>query len=161
MTSHGKWSDPGVPHKGWTCCHVEDLGEPAATCEMCEVMEIRYVHHMEHPDYPDTLGVGCVCAEHMEEDRVGPRLREKRLRQLARRRRTWAERSWKKTPHGYRYLNTEGYHVAVFPSGGAWMVKVINRATDKQRRGQRRYPTDNEAMNGALAALLWAKDHLS
>jgi hypothetical protein len=27
---------------------------------------------MQHPDYPDVLAVGCVCAEHMEEDYAGP-----------------------------------------------------------------------------------------
>lgn len=58
----GKWSQPGVPHKGWTCLDIEDLGEPSATCEMCEAQEIRYVHHMEHPNYSGSLGCGCVCA---------------------------------------------------------------------------------------------------
>jgi hypothetical protein len=24
----GKWREPGVPHKGWACSHIEDLGEP-------------------------------------------------------------------------------------------------------------------------------------
>jgi hypothetical protein len=59
MTSLGKWSEPGVPHRGWTCTGVTDLEEPAATCEMCETAAIRYVHHMEHADYPGGLGVGC------------------------------------------------------------------------------------------------------
>jgi hypothetical protein len=32
----GKWSQRGVPHKGWTCIGVEDLGrEDRAICEMC------------------------------------------------------------------------------------------------------------------------------
>ena len=53
---------------------------------MCESVEIRYVHYMQHPKYPDTLAVGCVCAEHMEEDYVRPRAREKQLRGLAGRR---------------------------------------------------------------------------
>lgn len=67
----GKWIEPGVPHKGWQCTGIEDLGEPAATCEMCEVMPIRYVHTMAHDDYPGELGCGCICAGHMEEDPVG------------------------------------------------------------------------------------------
>lgn len=49
----GKWSMPGVPHKGWTCIDIEDLGAPDAVCEMCERQDIRYVHAMEHPDYPE------------------------------------------------------------------------------------------------------------
>jgi len=40
----GKWSQAGVPHRGWTCVDIDDLGEPSATCEMCETQEIRYVH---------------------------------------------------------------------------------------------------------------------
>ena len=51
----GKWSQVGVPHKGWICVSVDDLGAPDAVCEMCETREIRYVHHMEHPDYSDSL----------------------------------------------------------------------------------------------------------
>jgi len=90
MTAHGKWSQPGVPHRGWVCVDVEDLGSPSAICEMCETAEIRYVHHMQHDDYLAGLGVGCICAENMEQDYVGPRLREKRLRQRAQRRQTCA-----------------------------------------------------------------------
>jgi hypothetical protein len=33
----GKWALPGVPHKGWTCASIDDLGEPSHVCEMCEV----------------------------------------------------------------------------------------------------------------------------
>jgi hypothetical protein len=66
LVNHGKWSQPGVPHRGWTCEGVEDLGEPDAICEMCERQEIRYVHTMVHPEYPDKLACGCVCAGHME-----------------------------------------------------------------------------------------------
>jgi hypothetical protein len=60
-----KWSESGVPHKGWTCVHIEDLEEPDITCEMCESQNVRYVHHMQHQIYPDILKVGCVCAGHL------------------------------------------------------------------------------------------------
>ena len=73
----GKWGRPGVPQKGWTCVGIEDLEEPSAVCEMCETQEIRYVHYMEHSHYPDQLGVGCVCAGHMEEDYEGARRRDR------------------------------------------------------------------------------------
>lgn len=43
----GKWSAAGVPHRGWHCVDIEDLGEPQAECEMCESQTIRYVHHIE------------------------------------------------------------------------------------------------------------------
>jgi hypothetical protein len=84
-TNRGKWSQPGVPRRGWTCVGVEDLEEPSELCGMCESVQIRFVHLMEHPDYAETLGVGCICAEHMEQDYIGPRLREKKLQSKARR----------------------------------------------------------------------------
>lgn len=71
-TRRGKWSEAGVPKKGWTCVGVEDLEEPSQLCEMCDSAKIRYAHIMEHPDYPGSLQVGCVCAELMEEDYKRP-----------------------------------------------------------------------------------------
>jgi hypothetical protein len=66
--SFGKWSQAGVPHRGWTCIGVDDLEEPDHICEMCEHAEVRYVHVMTHPDYEGELLVGCICAGRMEED---------------------------------------------------------------------------------------------
>ncbi len=37
-TSHGKWSRPGVPHRGWTCTGVEDLGYAPG------IMLLRKIH---------------------------------------------------------------------------------------------------------------------
>ena len=56
--SFGKWSQAGVPHRGWTCIGVDDLEEPDHICEMCEHAEVRYVHVMTHPDYEGELLVG-------------------------------------------------------------------------------------------------------
>ena len=110
-TKHGKWSQPGVPHIGWTCVGVEDLEQPSELCAMCESTQIRYVHTMEHPDYPETLCVGCVCAENMEQDYLRPRLREQNLRSKSRRRKTWIKRNWRTSAKGNLYLNTEGYNL--------------------------------------------------
>ena len=30
-TKHGKWSKTGVPHRGWICVDIEDLGMIDAT----------------------------------------------------------------------------------------------------------------------------------
>jgi len=162
-TDRGKWSRSGVPHKGWICSGVEDLEEPSATCEMCESVEIRYVHHMEHPSYPEALGVGCVCAEHMEEDYTAPRAREKRLRAAARRRITWARRDWSTSFRGNLYLNTEGYNLSVFPVSGpkrGWKVVVAHRSSGAQQEGRQIYPSSDAAQKAGLNALLWAKDNL-
>ncbi|KQX38194.1 hypothetical protein ASD04_11275 [Devosia sp. Root436] len=159
-TDHGKWSETGVPKKGWNCVGVDDLGEPSQTCEMCGTAEIRYVHIMHHPDYPADLSVGCICAENMEQDYVRPREREKRLRTLAARRKTWRRRQWKVSGRGNWYLNTEGYNLVIVPSGRKWRVVVSNRATGASQTGRTEFSLESEAQVAALTALVWAKDHL-
>lgn len=164
-TNRGKWSQPGVPHKGWRCVGDEDLGEPSQLCEMCESIEIRYVHFVEHPSYPGTLGVGCVCAERMEEDYVAPSLREKKLRSRAQRRKTWERREWTTSAKGNPYLNTEGFNLTVFEKSDAtgkyWALKITHRESDRTQFGKRRYPSENAAKRASLDALLWAKEHLA
>jgi hypothetical protein len=115
-TGTGKWAQPGVPHKGWSCIGIDDLGEPSATCEMCERQEIRCVHTMRHPDYPDQLECGWVCAGHMEQDLVGAQSRESRLRNAASRRKRWLSRKWKTSAKGNPHLSAGGFHVTVYPS---------------------------------------------
>jgi hypothetical protein len=112
----GKWARAGVPKKGWSCIGIDDLGEPSAICEMCEHQEIRYVHTMRHPDYPDQLECGCVCAGHMEQDLIGARSREQRLKNGATRRKRWLVRKWKTSAKGNPYLKTGGFHIVVYPS---------------------------------------------
>jgi hypothetical protein len=145
-THLGKWSEPGVPHRGWTCAGVEDLEEPSQVCAMCESATVRYVHYMKHPDYPETLGVGCICAEHMENDYVNPRLREHRLRSRTRRGRTWAQRQCRISARGNFYLRTEGFILTVFRLSDRkgqefWRVRVTNGLSAASQVGRRRYPT--------------------
>ena len=93
------WNAEGVPHKGWKCIGVADLGEYAAAdeeieyaqCEMCGKESIRYVHSMKHPDYPDVLHVGCVCAENMSEDYEMPMMAENELKNRAARWKSFAK----------------------------------------------------------------------
>ena len=158
----GKWSDPNMPHKGWTCEGVDDLGEPSEICQMCESQEIRYVHYMAHPDYPKELVVGCVCAENMAEDYTNPQLREKKLKSLARRRRSWAQRQWRTSTKGNYYLNTEGYNITIFQKtdqrGTYWSFLIKNRFDENTRFARRRYETLDSVKQATLTALVWAKD---
>lgn len=159
-TTHGKWSEAGVPHRGWACIDIDDLGEPSQLCEMCESVDIRYVHYMQHADYPQILSVGCICAENMEEDRIRPREREKRLRGLASRRRSWPRRQWRVSAKGNAYVNAEGFNLVVAQAQGGWKILVSNRATGRQQLGRKVFSDENTAKSAALNALLWAKDHL-
>lgn len=78
------WSLPDLPRKGWRCATVLDYGaENYQTCEMCGNPRVRYIHRMMHEEHTGQLSVGCVCAEHMENDYVNPRKREGKLRYKA------------------------------------------------------------------------------
>jgi hypothetical protein len=131
---------------------------------MCENVEIRYVHSMEHPDYPDELEVGCICAEHMEEDRVGPGLREKKVRSRNNRRKTWGSKVWATSARGNAYLNSDGFNLTVFSAptlaGREWRLRVVHRESGSEQAWKRRYVSEAAAKYAALDALLWAKEHL-
>lgn len=159
-TNRGKWSEKTIPHKGWSCVSVDDLEEPSQLCQMCESAEIRYVRYMEHPDYSGTLAVGCVCAEHMEDDYVKPREREKALRRLSERRKRWSDRTWRISQLGNPYLNTEGFNLVIYDRDDGFVISVARRGSAKRQTGKQIYQTQTEAKAAALNALLWAKSHL-
>lgn len=154
----GKWSEPSVPHKGWTCDSVEDLEAPSMTCEMCEAQEIRYVHHMSHPDYPTGLAVGCVCAEHMEDDCVGPRRREQAMKNAATRRRKWSSRKWREMADKRLVLNADRIHIEVYEeAAGVWRGRLMEPSTLRSVRSNRLYATAEAAKLATFDALMFLK----
>ena len=104
------------PHKGWQFCGFTDLEDLVGTCEMCETRSIRYVHHMEHPDYDAVLGVGRVCAGHMEEDYKAAQEGERQAKSIANRRTRWMKAQWKKSLKGNSYINRNGLNVVLYRS---------------------------------------------
>jgi hypothetical protein len=146
----GKWSVAGVPHKGWTCVDIEDLGEPSAECEMCESQEIRYAHHMEHPAYPRILKVGCVCAGHMEGDLSASRARESMARSRSGKRKRWIARAWKLSARGNPYVQTDGFRVTVYPRGGGWACTVAAVDDSIVAHSRQNYDSQNEAKLAAF-----------
>lgn len=162
VSGSGKWGQPGIPHKGWTCAGIEGLEEPSAICEMCETQEIRYVHYMEHPDYPGQLGVGCVCAGHMEQDYEGARRREQSLKANGKRRARWLERTWRRSAAGNRYLNADGYNVVAYErgqdaTGPVWGFSITNRKTGSRAASRKPYRTEDQARLAAYDAVVWLK----
>lgn len=123
-TGRGKWSQPGVPHRGWDCVDIEDLGAPERTCEMCESQVIRYVHHMEHPEYSEVLEVGCICAGNMEGDLAAARTREVSMKSRAGKRKRWLTRKWRRSKKGNPWIRTDGYRVMAYPRGNGWAATV-------------------------------------
>ncbi|WP_348694095.1 hypothetical protein [Duganella fentianensis] len=120
----GKWSVAGVPHKGWECVDIVDMGEPSQECGMCETSMVRYVHRMEHPDYEETLGVGCICAGHMEGNLAASRARESSMKSRAGKRKRWLTRAWKTSATGKRYIVADGYRITVYPKGKHWAATI-------------------------------------
>jgi len=157
MTDFGKWSQVGVPQKGWSCVGIEDLGEPSARCEMCEVKEIRYVHLMEHANYPEVLGCGCVCSGKMEDDYSGARKREADVKNAARRRSRWLARKWKRSQLGNHYVKTDGFHIVVFEKSGAWSGTITKLSNDEVTQARRRYSTQDQAKLAAFDGMIWLK----
>lgn len=157
---NGKWSDPGVPHKGWRCIDLEDLGEgESAICEMCEVREIRFVHRMEHSEYPDTLGCGCICAGHMEEDYTAAHERERQARSWSdRRRRFGISQRWRLLGNGGQYRVKDDYVVFVDRvASGGWTFSIKNRERQTSLRARKIYPTPVGAKMTAFDAIEWMR----
>jgi hypothetical protein len=127
---------------------VEDLEEPAATCEMCESQVIRFVHCMEHPDYPSVLRVGCICAGHMEGDVEAAKRREASMRSRASKRKRWLGRTWRTSKVGNPWILADGYHVVVDPEGSGWGAKISSG--DYERRSKRYYATADLAKLAAF-----------
>ena len=164
---HGKWSDPEVPHKGWWCVGVEDLGEPDATCEMCEERVIRYVHEMHHVDYPEPLFTGCICAGNMEQDMQAAREREQKVRNKAanraRRRARWLDRTWHRSARGNQYINTDGMNVTIYRGwvdghGFGWRSTIEDRATGRQLCSRRKYESEDAIKLAAFDAMIQLKE---
>jgi hypothetical protein len=64
-----RWDRTGIPHKGWNCVGMEDLGEdimpgediPYEQCEMCGNEKIRYIHILSHPEYREKYALAAVA----------------------------------------------------------------------------------------------------
>ncbi len=151
--NRGKWSEPGVPHRGWTCVEIEDLGQPSAICEMCESQAIRYAHHMQHPKYPQVLIVGCVCAGNLEQDLASAEQRDRLMRRRADRRRRWLTRQWRTSAKGNEWIRSDGYRVTIHPYGPGWGATLANETTNEVLRSRRPYQTVDQAKLSAFDAI--------
>lgn len=150
-TCRGKWSQPGVPHKGWRCIGTIDLGEDdheaREVCEMCECTEIRFVHEMAHDNFPEVLRVGCICAGHMESDLVSAERRDSDMRSRAAKRRRWLTRKWKRRGRT-QSISADGYTVTVYPFDDHYAATVAGQGW--WRRSQRHYATADAAKLAAF-----------
>ena len=107
------WKRDDVPHEGWTCEAIYDLGEPAGVCRMCGHQIIRYVHVMSHPAYPRKIGAGCVCAGRMEGDIERAKARENAFKNRQARLETFLRTPLKRSRNGNEYMKYKGELVTV------------------------------------------------
>lgn len=107
------WKRSDVPHEGWICEGIYDLGEPVGVCRMCGHQIIRYVHVMSHPSYPRRIGAGCVCAGRMEGDPARARERENRFKAREGRRDTFMKLPLKRSRNGNEYVKYKGEIITV------------------------------------------------
>jgi hypothetical protein len=162
LTGRGKWSDPGVPHRGWECSGVDDLGEDPVnwqTCEMCESQEIRYVHTMVHIDYPSWLECGCVCAGNMEGSVNHARARERRYKAGAKRRSdrliAWSNpATWNRSQRGNYWRKDHGYVATLFQQGPQWKWVISNDHNDFKRFSPHGYAKGEDAARAACESFM-------
>jgi hypothetical protein len=155
----GKWSEPGVPKKGWECINVEDLGEPSKLCEMCEAAHIRYVHYMANVRYHETLACGAVCAGHMEEDLVGAERRDKTMRSTAGKRKRFPQlQGWRLSASGNPTIKRGQFSVTVFPKGKRWRGVINTRGVDKPLYTRDVFDSKEDAQRAAFDTLTLAEE---
>ncbi|WP_219817757.1 hypothetical protein [Pseudanabaena sp. BC1403] len=150
-SKRGKWSTAGIPHKGWVCIDIEDLGEPVIECEMCESQKIRFVHYMKHPEYQNgdgLLQVGCICAGHMEGDLSASHAREASMKSRASKRKRWTSRAWKISSNGNPFINADGYRTTIYRRADGWAWTVADHLTVSHAR--RNFKTRDEAKLAAF-----------
>ena len=142
------WKRDDVPHSGWVCTGVTDLGSPCGICEMCGHQIIRYAHHMVHPQY-HPLTAGCVCAGRLEGDPEAARKRERDLKNRLSRRDSFLRRRWKQSRNGNPYLKYQGHLVVLFrlKNGSGWKYAIDSAFADEVCFSQ------SEAVLAAFAAL--------
>jgi hypothetical protein len=116
------WDTPNMPHKGWICIGMVDLGEfvepgdiEYERCEMCGKEKIRYVHIMKHESY-GTVRVGRVCASKMEDDYKNPEQRDDECKNRAARRSNFLKRDWNRRSNGNYTLRYKGDNITIVKS---------------------------------------------
>ena len=148
------WKRDDVPHNGWSCVGVEDLGAPVGICEMCGYQIIRYAHHMEHPRY-HSLICGCVCAGRMEGNVEEAKRREAEFKNMQARRISFFKRKWRRSRKGNDYLKIDDHVIVIYniKPGNQWKYSIDNEFS------QITYNSRERAMSAAFEKLEMLRDH--
>ena len=142
------WKRDDVPHEGWYCVGVTDLGAPCGVCEMCGYQIIRYVHHMVHNSYGGTLNVGCVCAGKMEGDIEKAKKRERDFKNREARKESFMNRKWNQSRNGNPYIKIKNHLIVLYKKKGEeiWKYSIDNEFCPEI------FKTKEDAMQSAFEA---------
>jgi hypothetical protein len=147
------WKRADIPHTGWVCINLIDLGKAEGICEMCGNHSIRYVHIMRHHDYSGTIRAGCICAGRMEGNSEKASQREHDYKNLQNRKMNFLKREWKKSRKGNLYLNYRNINIVLLPDklkNGHWRYSIGGKVSVD-------YPTLTEAKIGIFDDLFLKK----
>ena len=136
------WKRDDVPHEGWECTGIVDLGAPVGICRMCGHQIIRYVHIMRHPAYPRTIGAGCICAGRMEGNVEAARERENAFKNRQNRLETFLALPRKRSRGGHEYIKYKGEIITLLEDKfkkGHWKTAFRNKYSAP-------FPTKEEAL---------------
>lgn len=109
------WKHNDIPHSGWSCVGIIDLGEPLATCKMCGKQTIRYIHQMHHDNYMGLIGAGCICAGKMEGNEEAAKKREADYKNRENRRKSFISHQRKKSKNGNEYIKYKDNLFTIIP----------------------------------------------
>ncbi len=121
-----KW---GAPLTGWHCINVVDVREEDDEaelwiCELCGCKKVRFIHVMDNALYFEPVRVGCICAGVMEGDVLAAKERERRMRNRAKRRRTFVKHKWEHPRSGLWYRVYHGQELMITEYSGAYYVQA-------------------------------------
>jgi hypothetical protein len=151
-----RWKNNGLPRKGWLLVDVIDEEFSHNQCDWCGTV-IRYVHYLKHPIELLQTQCGCICAEHLTEDYVSSKLREKELRKISAKRIRDLKREKqkeklkyvhffrepRKTKKGNYWIKYDDILVLIFSSNDFWKLKIGNKW------GRQLYETVYQAQSAA------------
>jgi hypothetical protein len=145
--SPSRWIDNGLPRKGWILDDVIENEFGDYQCEWCAT-SLRYSHRLWHPENNIHAIAGCICAEHLTQDYVNPRKREKELKKKAKQKKNSINKFFKSFKPGKKsfYSNHFGRNnfILVFQkSDGLFYLKIGDKW------GKRSYNDFNAAVLSA------------
>jgi hypothetical protein len=121
-----KWKNNGLPRKGWVFYDIEDSLSLNSFCEWCGT-SIRYIHILFHPDNDILTNCGCICAEHLTEDYVNPKKREKNLKshlnKIKRLKKT-VFKNFRQSKNGNYYFKCDGLFVLIYKKNLKYKLKI-------------------------------------